>query len=370
MRNQEIKFKGSDNNYSIIVGKNALNVLPSKIKILCPKTKKIALFIDKNIPSKFTKLFKKKLKNYDLIIFKFKSSEKLKSFKTANFYLESLLKKNLNRSDLIISVGGGIAGDVIGFVASIFKRGVPFINVPTTLLAQSDSAIGGKTGVNSFSGKNLIGTFYQPKIVIADTTFIQTLPKKEMICGFAEILKHSIIKDAKFFNWLKKNSNKILKKNFKELSYAIRKSCQTKIYFVNKDVNEKGLRMILNFGHTFAHAIEAKSNFSKKISHGEAVLSGMILATRLSIIKNTCKKNILESIEKIYEQNNLVYTYRKFSNPNNIISLIRYLKNDKKNEDDRINFILLKKIGKTTMPNKFKISIDKLKKYSKIISQI
>ena len=179
MRNQEIKFKGSGNNYSIIVGKNALNVLPSKIKILCPKTKKIALFIDKNIPSKFTKLFKKKLKNYDLIIFKFKSSEKLKSFKTANFYLESLLKKNLNRSDLIISVGGGIAGDVIGFVASIFKRGVPFINVPTTLLAQSDSAIGGKTGVNSFSGKNLIGTFYQPKIVIADTTLIQTLPKKK-----------------------------------------------------------------------------------------------------------------------------------------------------------------------------------------------
>ena len=110
---------------------------------------------------------------------------------------------------------GGIAGDVIGFVASIFKRGVNFINVPTTLLAQSDSAIGGKTGVNSFSGKNLIGTFYQPKIVIADTTFIKTLPKKEMICGFAEILKHSIIKDAKFFNWLKKNSNKILKKNSK-----------------------------------------------------------------------------------------------------------------------------------------------------------
>ena len=370
MKNQEIKFKGSKNNYSIIVGKNTLGALPNKIKLLCPKTKKIAIFIDNNVPSKFTKILRKKLKNYDLILFKFKSSEKLKTLKTANFYLESLLKKNFNRSDLVISVGGGIAGDVVGFIASIFKRGVPFINIPTTLLAQSDSAIGGKTGVNSFSGKNLIGTFYQPKVVIADTAFIETLPRKEMICGFAEILKHSIIKDTKFFYWLKKNSNKILKKKSKELSFAIKKSCQIKMYFVNKDVNEKGLRMILNFGHTFAHAIEAKHNFSKKITHGEAVLSGMILATKLSVIKKICKKDILKTIKEIYKKNNLDYTYNKFSNTKNIVSLIKYLKNDKKNEDEKINFILLRKVGATTMPNKFKISIDNLRKYSKIISQI
>ena len=183
-----------------------------------------------------------------------------------------------------------------GFVASIVKRGVNFINIPTTLLAQVDSAIGGKTGVNSNLGKNLIGSFYQPKLVISDTSFLNSLPKKEMICGYAEILKHSIIKEKKFFNWLKVNTKNILLKKPRELTYAIKKSCQIKIFIVKKDVNEKNLRMILNFGHTFAHAIEAKNKFSKKITHGEAVLSGMILASRLSLIKNVCNVSTVKGI--------------------------------------------------------------------------
>ena len=141
------------------------------------------------------------------------------------------------------------------------------------------------------------------------------------------------------------------------------------MYFVNKDVNEKGLRMSLNFGHTFAHAIEVKNNYSKKITHGEAVLSGMILATRLSHYKKVCNLKILNEIEKIYEENELSYTYRKFSKSNSINDLIPFLKNDKKNNDSKINFILLKKIGKTTKPNQFKISAEALRGYSKIISQ-
>ena len=141
------------------------------------------------------------------------------------------------------------------------------------------------------------------------------------------------------------------------------------MYFVNKDVNEKGLRMILNFGHTFAHAIEVKNNYSKKISHGEAVLTGMILATRLSFIKRACSKNILKEIEDIYKKNNLKYTFNKYNNRRSIESLIPFLKNDKKNDDNRINFILLKKIGQTTIPGKFKISVQNLKKHSKSISQ-
>ena len=149
-------------------------------------------------------------------------------------------------------------------MASIFKRGINFVNVPTTLLAQVDAAVGGKTGVNSVFGKNLIGSFYQPKLVISDTTFINTLPKKEMVCGFAEILKHSIIKDKNFFKWLEKNSKLILSKDSNALTYAIKKSCQIKIFFVTKDTNEKGLRMTLNFGHTFAHAIEIKNNYSTR----------------------------------------------------------------------------------------------------------
>ena len=369
MKSQEIKFKSSSQNYSVIIGNNTLNLLSKKIKTLCPNTKKIALIIDSGIPNKFKKIVKKKLKNYNLLIMPFVSNEKSKSLKKTNFYLNKMLSKNFNRSDLVIGLGGGITGDLAGFVASIFKRGINFINIPTTLLAQVDSAIGGKTGVNSNQGKNLIGSFYQPKLVISDTSFLRSLPKKELICGYAEILKHSIIKDKKFFNWLKKNTKNIFLKKSKELTYAIKKSCQIKMFFVNKDVNEKGFRMILNFGHTFAHAIEVKNNYSKKITHGEAVLSGMILASRLSLIKKVCSLKTIDEIKKIYNENNLNYTYKKYSNQSTINDLIPFLKNDKKNNDDKINFILLKKIGKTTLPNKYKISLNNLKKISKTIAQ-
>ena len=369
MKNQEIKFRGLTNNYSIIVGNNALDLLPRKIKSLCPRTKKIALIFDKKVPKKFINLFKKKLRKYEVKIFVFNANEKSKSLLTINFYLKKLLLLNFNRSDLIIGIGGGITGDVVGFLASIFKRGINFINVPTTLLAQVDSAVGGKTGVNSQYGKNLIGSFYQPKLVISDTNFLKSLPHKEMVCGYAEILKHSIIKDKKFFNWLSTNTKEILSKKDAPLIYAIKKSCMIKMHFVSKDEKEKGLRMKLNFGHTFAHAIEAKNYFSKGISHGEAVLAGMVLATRLSLIKKTCNSRVADNIKKIYEQNNLTYTYKKYSNPKTIINLIPYLKNDKKNNDNKINFILLKNIGKTALPNKNKISIDDLKKDVKTISQ-
>ena len=205
--------------------------------------------------------------------------------------------------------------------------------------------------------------------MIIDTLFLDSLPKKEMICGYAEILKHSIIKDKKFFNWLKKNTKSILQKNSNELIYAIKKSCQIKMYFVNKDVNEKNLRMILNFGHTFAHAIEIKKKFSKNITHGEAVLIGMILATKLSCARGLCGKNTLKLITEIYEENNLHYILNKFSGKRDLMSLIPFLKNDKKNNDKKINFILLKNIGLTTKPDSCKISLKKLNYYFSAIAQ-
>jgi 3-dehydroquinate synthetase len=190
-----------------------------------------------------------------------------------------------------------------------------------------------------------------------------------MICGFAEILKHSIIKDKKFFNWLEKNSRLIFLKKNKELAYAIKKSCEIKIHFVSKDLNEKGLRMILNFGHTFAHAIEVKNNYSKNITHGEAVLSGMILASKLSVEKKICSSKTLRQIKDIYVKNKLDFAFKKYSNQSSISKLIPYLKNDKKNDDNKINFILLENIGKTALPNQNKISIKNLKNISKAISQ-
>ena len=235
MKYQKIKFQNKFEKYSIFIGENSINLLPGKIKTLCPNTKKIGVIVDKNLPSKHKQILKKKLKGYEVSLLPFASNEKNKSLAKAYSLLNALLSKNLNRSDLIIGFGGGITGDVAAFVASIFKRGINFINIPTTLLAQVDSSIGGKTGVNSNHGKNLIGSFYQPKLVLIDTTFLKSLPRKEMICGYAEILKHSIIKDKIFFNWLKKNTKLILDKKKKELIYAIKKSCQIKMFFVKRD---------------------------------------------------------------------------------------------------------------------------------------
>ena len=369
MKNQVINFNSRNSKYSILIGKNTLNELPKKLKSLCPNAKNAAIILDKKIPTKFKKILKNKLKNYNLLVLPFSANEKNKSLEIVNYYLKILLSKNFNRSDLLIAVGGGITGDVAGFVASIFKRGINFINIPTTLLAQVDAAVGGKTGVNSILGKNLIGSFYQPKLVISDTSFINTLSKKEMVCGFAEILKHSIIKDKIFFKWLENNSRSILSKNPAALTYAIKKSCQIKIYFVTRDANEKGLRMTLNFGHTFAHAIEVKNNYSRNITHGEAVLTGMILAIKLSILKKNCKKEVLSKITELYNNNNLNYTLKNIYSSNWIKSLIPFLKNDKKNTDEKVNFLLLKKIGQADKPNKFKISLVDLRRYCKTISQ-
>ena len=362
MKTQEIKVKNQNKNYSIIIGKNILKLLPNKISSLCPQTKKIALIFDNGVPSQYKNLIKNYLKKYEIFDFNFNASEKSKTIKSVNFFLNELLSKNFNRSDLVIGVGGGITGDMTGFVASIYKRGINFINVPTTFLSQVDASIGGKTGVNSNYGKNLIGSFSQPKLVVSDTSFLNTLKKKELICGYAEILKHAVIKDKKFFNWLKLNTKHIFSLEQKKLNYAIQKSCRIKLFFVNKDVNEKKLRMILNFGHTFAHAIEVKNNYSKIMTHGEAVLVGMMLATKLSVVKKVCSNKTLEELMEIYKQNNLEYVLKKYLKSNDISKLIPYLKNDKKNNDKKINFILLKKIGKTALPNKHKISVDELKK--------
>ena len=369
MKIEEIRFQNQNKKYSILIGNNVLNILPKKIKTLCPKVRKIAIIFDGNVPSLYKKNILNQLKKYDLTNLNFWPDEKKKSLKSATYFINKLLLKNFNRTDLIISVGGGITGDMTGFVASIYKRGINFISIPTTLLAQVDAAVGGKTGVNSIYGKNLIGSFFQPKLVICDIAFLKTLPRKQMICGYAEILKHAIINDTKFFNWLKLNTKYIFLKETNKLIYSIKKSCKIKLLFVNKDVNEKKLRMVLNFGHTFAHAIEVKNNYSKSVTHGEAVLSGMILATRLSVIKKVCKLETLDEIVKIYKSNNLNYTLKKYSNLREINKLLPFLKNDKKNDDEKINFILLNKIGKTTKPNKHKISIKELKKYTYSIAQ-
>ena len=369
MQITKIKVKNLNSNYSIIVGKDILKQIPSKIKTLCPNARKIALVIDKKIPKKFINKLKIYLKKYKIYVFEYSINEKFKSFINVNKLVEKCLFNNFNRHDILISFGGGVLGDFSAFAASIIKRGINFINIPTTLLAQVDSSIGGKTGVNSKLGKNLIGTFYQPKLVVSDIELLESLPQRELVCGYAEILKHSLILKNNFFNWLKINSKQMLvDRNLNLLKQAIIKSCKIKLYFVNKDVYEKNIRMILNFGHTFAHAIEVQNNYSKKINHGEAVIMGMMLAAKLSYYKKVCSLKTLNQLQNIYKSNNLKHNIKKIFKKKEYNKIVEHMTNDKKNNDKKINLILLKKIGQTTLPNAYKISTIHLKKiFNKII---
>ncbi len=350
-----------NNTYQIYIGLNSLKILPKKLKKICPKAKKLAFIVDKKVPKIIVKKIISKFNNYETICIYFLASEKNKSVRTAISITDKLLKKRFNRSDVLLGIGGGITGDTSSFAASIIKRGINFINIPTTFLSQVDASIGGKTGVNSIYGKNLIGSFYQPKLVLIDTLFLRSLKRRDMICGFAEILKHSIIKDRKFFNWLEKNAKSIIDdRTDKKITESIFKSCKIKLDIIKNDLNERNERMKLNFGHTFAHAIEAKNKFSKKINHGEAVLIGMLLATKLSVQKKICSKENLKKIERVYKDLKIDYLLKKTINKRDLIKLIYYMKSDKKNFSDKINLILLKKIGKVTTPGNFQISSQNL----------
>ena len=349
----KLKVKTNKNNYSIIIGKN----LCSKIyKIILNEriySQKFLLVYDSKVPAQMIKSIisrfnKDKIKKKKIVF-----NEKSKNLKTVSSIVKILEKNNFSRNDSLISVGGGICGDVCGFASSIFKRGLNFINVPTTLLSQVDSAIGGKTGINSLSGKNMIGSFYQPSLVISDIDFLKSLPKREMICGYAEILKHSLIKDKIFFKFLKKNFIKILSHNHKFLEKTIYKSCLIKKEIVEKDEKEKNIRKVLNLGHTFAHAYEATVGYNKGLNHGEAVLLGIMSAVEFSRKKNILKKNDFEQITEHLKKLNYD-NLNKYFKLKDISKIIFYMKQDKKNKDSKINLILLKSIGKPILNNSFR----------------
>ena len=310
------------------------------------------LVYDSKIPTQMVKSilgkFNKKRIEKKKIVF----NEKSKNLKTVSSIVKILEKKNFSRNDCLISVGGGICGDVCGFASSIFKRGLNFVNVPTTLLSQVDSAIGGKTGINSLSGKNMIGSFYQPSLVISDINFLKSLPKKEMICGYAEILKHSLINNKTFFKFLKKNFIKILNHDRKVLESAIYKSCLIKKEIVEKDEKEKNIRKVLNLGHTFAHAYEATIGYNKGLNHGEAVLLGIMSAVEFGRQKNILKKKDYEEIIGHLKKLNYC-NLNKYFKTKDISKIIFYMKQDKKNKNSKINLILLKSISKPILDKSF-----------------
>ena len=360
MKITKFKIVTKNKTYPIIIGNNIIKRIDKYLSSEIKNCKKISLIIDNNIPKKNIYEIQKSLRKYSIFITYIKTNEKIKSILTVEKIVDNLLNKNFHRNDCIIALGGGILGDIAAFSASIIKRGIKFINIPTTLLAQADSSIGGKTGVNSKYGKNLIGTFYQPDLVLSDISILRSLPKKEVICGYAEILKHSLILNKKLFMWLLNNGNKIINlKNDTLMQKAIYASCKIKAKIITKDENENNLRAILNFGHTFAHAFETTSKFPKIINHGEAVLMGMICALEFAYLNKLLKHQELMMVKKHYRELNLQSDIKKYFKKKDINKIIKYMKSDKKNFNENINLVLLKKIG--NKPTLIDFSKNKLK---------
>ena len=357
MRVSKIKVNTLNQSYNVIVGKNLSNNFSKILKNNLLNYKKCLFVIDKKVPKKIVNKICQSFKNKEKFFYFFKSNEINKNFKSINKILNILLKNNFHRNDCLISIGGGITGDVSGFAASILKRGIKFINIPTTLLAQVDSSIGGKTGINSKYGKNLIGSFYQPSLVVSDINFLKSLPKREIVCGYAEILKHSLIKNKKLFVFLDKNGKNILKLKSPYIEKAIYESCLIKKNIVKKDEKEKNIRKILNFGHTFAHAYEATNNYSKNLNHGEAVLLGIISASNFAYGKKFLNRNDYNEIINHFKKLNLPRNINNFFSKKKINKIISFMQKDKKNNSNNINLVLLTEIVKTTYKSHFKKNI-------------
>jgi len=350
---KKINITTKERNYFIEIKANSIN---NKIRKIVIENNNTIFLIDKKVFHIFKKLKNYKKQKYIII----NCSEKIKNFNYYTDLTHKILNKGVDRNSVLVAIGGGTLGDLSGFIASTVLRGIKLILIPTTLLSQVDSSVGGKNGINTIHGKNLIGTFYQPSAVFIDPNVLSSLPKREIKSGYVEIIKHSIINDEKFFKWLDNNSNKILNLNTKFLSEAIYRSILIKRKFVLKDekekLNNKYSRAILNFGHTFGHALETYYNYNKKLTHGEAISIGISIASTLSNKLNYLSNQNLNKITKHLKNNNLPI-FDKVMYNRKIFNIIR---KDKKNTGDTINLVLIKKIGSAFL-NK-KLSIENIKK--------
>lgn len=327
-----------------------------KIKTDLKKFSKIAVLTDKTIASLWLDELKKEIKEkfIEIIV---EPGEKAKNLKTCQIIWKKMLEEKMDRSSLLINFGGGVICDLGGFVASVYMRGINFINIPTTLLAMVDASVGGKTGVNFNSFKNLIGTFAYPLEIVLGVNFLKTLPERIFTEGFAEIIKHGIIADNKYFNFV--SSKKPKEFTQKELKKIIKRSIEIKSTIVNDDKKEKGKRKILNFGHTIGHAIE--SQFIGKILHGEAVALGMIAESKLANFLGLLPKDDFEKITIAIEKTGLPIKIKNL----NLKFILEKITKDKKNRQGKILFSLPKKIGEAKFDievNDKKLIIESIKK--------
>ena len=335
-----------DRSYNIYTGSGLLETAGTLIAPLLP-TPRTVIVTDETVFGLHGKTLTNSLDNanisYKLVILP--PGEAQKSFNTLEAVLDALCEAELTRKDVIIAFGGGVIGDLTGFAASIFKRGCEFIQIPTTLLAQVDSSVGGKTAINNQFGKNLIGAFHQPKLVLADIDVLKTLPERDLKSGYAEVVKYGLLGDRDFFNWLEVNGQKVLDLEPAATAEAIATSCKTKARIVSEDEFESGKRALLNLGHTFGHALELEAGYDGDLRHGEAVSIGMTMAFEFSQSLGLCPAQDVIRMGQHMTALGMPQAEdatHLFKDPQ---TLLAHMAQDKKNEGQNLTLILAREIG-------------------------
>jgi 3-dehydroquinate synthase len=345
MAEQLVKVNTGGGAYDIVIGKGLLADAGRRIGKLLPNAK-LCVVTDDKVAKLYLVNFMKALESAGLMCTPpviIPSGEESKNFGQLQYIIDKALSFKLDRHSAIVALGGGVVGDIAGFAASVLMRGIPFVQVPTTLLAQVDSSVGGKTAINTAQGKNLVGSFYQPRLVLIDTDSLKTLPAREMKAGYAEILKYALIDDPEFFRWLEQNGNKVLAGDGEALAHAIRVSCAAKAKIVAADEREqKDIRALLNLGHTFGHALEALYNYDGKLLHGEAVGIGVRMAFDFSEALGLCPASETKQVAKHLEEKGLMTAPPAKVTAHDMLERMR---GDKKATSGRLTLVLLRGIG-------------------------
>ena len=332
---EKVKVALGSNSYDIFIGPGLL----SDSELIGRHIEKKSVFIisNKSVADRYLDQLLLSLSGWDFGVYLMPEGEQFKNLRTVEEIASEMLKKGVNRTTTIVALGGGVVGDTAGFVAAVFQRGVPFFQIPTTLLAQVDSSVGGKTAVNHKDGKNMIGAFYQPKTVIVDTNTLNTLPKREISAGLAEIIKHGVLADRSYFEWIEKNYSKVRGLDSEALKYVVAGSCRIKAQIVSEDELETGKRAILNLGHTFGHAIETATDYSEWL-HGEAVGAGLVMAADLSFRLGMCGLDDAKRIKALIREAGLPCAPPAFMEAD---TFLRLMSRDKKVDETGLRFVLV-----------------------------
>ncbi len=344
--------------YDIVIGQDVLGDIKD---YLLPVTNggRIHVVTDENVYG----LYKDRLYGLeqDVSVTVLPAGESQKSFPVLQKVLDDLFEQSLDRADTLVAFGGGVIGDLTGFAASIYKRGCKFVQIPTTLLAQVDSSVGGKTAINVPQGKNLVGAFYQPSRVLTDTSVLKTLPERQLKAGYAEVLKYGLLGNRDFFNWLEDNGANVLALEPEATAEAIAISCQMKAAIVAADEREQGQRALLNLGHTFGHALEAQSGYSDDLLHGEGVSAGMEMAFAFSSALGFCPTGDVKAVSNHLQRHKLTTIEDVKPWTTDPAVLLKHMGQDKKNEAGRLTFILTRAIGEAFVQKD--VAPDQLRNY-------